>query len=191
MIALFFGSFNPIHRGHTALAHEVLQQCGVSEVWFVVSPHNPLKQSGELWSESLRLRLVELAIANEARFKACTVEFELPKPNFTINTLRRLNELYPNEKFALVIGADNLAVFDRWRDYQTILDHYSVFVYPREGIDSAYWHRQYPQTQLIDAPLFPISSTEIRKRLHKGECVKDFLDERVYKEIKKYRNKAL
>lgn len=183
MIGLFFGSFNPIHLGHTALAEYLLKHTELSEIWFVVSPQNPMKQEQDLLPEELRLKLVDLAIADNPYFKSCDVEFTLLKPNYTILTLECLQALYPNRKFALIIGADNLALFHKWTDYTRILELYPIYVYPREGVDLSSLKLKYPQVQLVEAPLFPVSSTEIRTLLEEKKDVAEWLHPLVLKEV--------
>ena len=164
-IGLFFGSFNPIHNGHTTLAQTILEQSQLNEIWFVVSPHNPLKHKADLLSEQQRLHMVDLAIRDIADMHSCDIEFQLPKPSYTINTLRRLSELYPEYKYTLIIGSDNLKVFHLWREYEYILRHYSIIVYPRKGDDINKLQHTYPDISIIQASLLPISSTEIRAML--------------------------
>jgi nicotinate-nucleotide adenylyltransferase len=165
MVGLFFGSFNPIHVGHVALAEVLLENAGLDEIWFVVSPHNPLKSNDGLLPDGLRLKLSSLAISDNPKFKVCDVEFDMPKPNYTLQTLEKLSSDYPEKNFALIIGADNLACFPEWKDYQTILSDYQIIVYPRKGYKLEELAKLYPQVKIVDAPLFQISSTEIRELL--------------------------
>ncbi|MBN1463811.1 MAG: nicotinate-nucleotide adenylyltransferase [Paludibacteraceae bacterium] len=181
MIGLLFGSFNPIHLGHTALASYLLKHAGLDEIWFVVSPHNPLKEQNDLMPDDSRLKMVKLAIADYSAFKACDVEFFLPTPNYTITTLQHLNELYPEKQFALIIGADNLDAFSLWRDYKNLLNNYSILVYPRKGYDLDALQKEYPQVKVVEAPLFPISSTEIRQLLKEKKDASPWLHPSVYK----------
>jgi nicotinate-nucleotide adenylyltransferase len=185
MIGLLFGSFNPIHLGHTALATYLLEHAGMDEIWFVVSPHNPLKEQTDLLPDDFRLKMVKLAIADNPAFKSCNVEFFLPTPNYTITTLDHLNELYPDKQFTLIIGADNLDVFPLWRDYKNLLDNYSILVYPRKSYDLYALHKVYPQVKVIEAPLFPISSTEIRQLLKQKKDASQWLHPLVYEVLKK------
>lgn len=171
-IILYFGSFNPIHYGHLNLADYVLATEDVDALWFVLSPHNPLKNPTDLWSEQKRLSLVQEAIAGHKGIAACDIEFSLPKPNFTINTLRHLSALYPQHTFSVLIGEDNYAIFDHWCDWQEILNNWTIYVYPREGCESN--RSRFPQMRWLDnAPHYNISSTEIRHRLSCGESVDD------------------
>lgn len=161
-IGLFFGSFNPIHLGHTQLAQTIYEQVGLDEIWFVVSPHNPLKDASILITEQQRLHMVELAIADMPHIKACDIEFSMPKPSYTINTLQSLQSKFPDTRFYLIIGTDNLNNFTKWKDYQTILADYPIITYPRQGDDIKKIRQQYPQVRFVDAPFLPISSTDIR-----------------------------
>ena len=160
-IGIFGGSFNPIHNGHIALAQAVLRQCGLDEVWLMVSPQNPLKRNDtDLLDDSLRLEMAQKALESVEGVKACDYEFHLPKPSYTWNTLQNLSKDYPDYTFVLLIGGDNWSHFQRWRHWKDILWHHDVIVYPRDA---------YPGT--IDVPLLPVSSTEIRQRIRKGESI--------------------
>lgn len=173
-VLLYFGSFNPIHKGHVGLAEYMLGRDDIDEVWLVLSPHNPLKEVSRLWDEQKRLALVNEACEHHPGLKACTVEFGLPKPNYTVNTLRYLARQFPGHNFSLLIGADNYEIFDKWRDYGEILANYKIYVYPRTGyrrIRGRFEEMEW----LMDAPLFDISSTEIRERIERGECVDDLI----------------
>lgn len=184
-IGLFFGSFNPIHLGHVNLAEFIFEFSGVDEIWFVVSPQNPLKENKTLIEEHHRLKMVELAIEGKEYMKASDIEFSLPKPSYTIDTLQNLIEKYPEDNFILIIGSDNVAIFDQWKDYETILEEYSILVYPRKNFDFEPFEEKYPDMHLIDeAPLFEISSTEIRLLIQKNEDVSKWIHSSVYQYIK-------
>lgn len=184
-IGLFFGSFNPIHLGHTQLAQTIYEQVGLDEIWFVVSPHNPLKDASILITEQQRLHMVELAIADMPHIKACDIEFSMPKPSYTINTLRSLQSKFPDTRFYLIIGTDNLSNFTKWKDYQTILADYSIITYPRQGDDIEKIRQQYPQVRFVDAPFLPISSTDIRNSISQHtETAQQWLNPRVLNYIK-------
>lgn len=179
-IGLFSGSFNPIHKGHINLARYVLEHTALDEVWLVVSPCNPFKADQALLSEHTRLRMVELALEQEMGMKASDVEFDLPKPSYTIQTLRHLSNLYPDTEFTLIIGGDNWVAFDRWREYEEIWNNYHLIVYPREGQElPTRSNESMKGVRVVNAPLFPISSTEIRTLIAKGESTTDWLDEKV------------
>ncbi|MEZ7866335.1 MAG: nicotinate (nicotinamide) nucleotide adenylyltransferase [Paludibacteraceae bacterium] len=184
-IGLFFGSFNPVHLGHTSLAEYIFEFSGVDEIWFVVSPRNPLKDQSELIDEYLRLRMLHLATENTEYLVPSDIEFELPKPSYTINTLKTLSERFPKDNFILLIGSDNMQIFDQWKDYQTILDEYSVLVYPREGYPYEEFEEKYPDMQILEeAPFFEISSTEIRQLIAGKKDASSWLHPEVYQFIK-------
>ena len=180
MIGLFFGSFNPIHLGHTRLAQYILQHTDLEQIWLVISPNNPLKSPDELMPEDLRFRLAQMALAHVPGIIPCDREFTMSKPNYTVNTLRALTKEHPDDKFALIMGSDNMAIFDKWREHDFILSHYPILVYPRNGDDMDKIRLRYPMVQIIDAPLLPISATQIRQRLRDGLPVSDWLHPDVY-----------
>lgn len=182
-IGLFFGSFNPIHLGHSRLARYILEHSDLEQIWLVLSPNNPLKDPHSLLPEKLRFKLAETALRKEKNILPCDREFSLPKPNYTVNTLRALSSEHPEDKFTLIIGSDNMALFDRWREYEYILEHYPVLVYPREGDDLETLKKRFPQMQVIDAPLLPISATEIREQLRQGKS-STWLDSEVAEMLK-------
>lgn len=172
-VALYFGSFNPIHNGHIGLGEYLLEHADVDELWYVVSPQNPLKKRADLWDDELRYRLACEATKGNERMGVCDVEFDLPKPSYTVNTLRMLSEKYPDCQFSLLIGADNYQIFDKWYCYEEILRDYTIYVYPREGVEVDM--TKFPQMKWLDAPLYPISSTMVRERLARGESVDDLV----------------
>ena len=175
MTGLFFGSFNPVHNGHLAIARYLLEKGFCREVWFVVSPQNPLKQNAELLDENKRLEILR---------KVCDAEFRLPRPSYTWNTLQVLKKEYPEKSFALVIGGDNLRNFHLWRNYKEILNHYRIFVYPRPGVEVP---GTIPEgVTLVNAPLAAVSSTEIRAKIGAGEDILDNVPAKVYPLIMKY-----
>ena len=174
-IGIFGGSFNPIHCGHIALAQAVQKQCGMDEVWLMVSPQNPLKQQADLLDDNLRLELAQKALEGVEGVCASDYEFHLPKPSYTWNTLHQLSEDYPDCEFFLLIGGDNWAHFERWRQWKDILRNYDVIVYPRD---------EYPGT--IDVPLLDVSSTEIRQKVRVGECISGLVPETIEKLVQTY-----
>lgn len=174
-IGIFGGSFNPIHCGHIALAQAVQKQCGMDEVWLMVSPQNPLKQQADLLDDNLRLELAQKALEGVEGVCASDYEFHLPKPSYTWNTLHQLSEDYPDCEFFLLIGGDNWAHFERWRQWKDILRNYDVIVYPRD---------EYPGT--IDVPLLDVSSTEIRQKVGAGECISGLVPETIEKLVQTY-----
>lgn len=180
-VMLYFGSFNPIHNGHVALAEYVLQHTGTDEVWLVVSPHNPLKQRGDLWNDDLRFELANLAVHDNNRILVSDIEFSLPQPNYTVNTLRMLSIKYPDIHFSLLIGADNYEIFDKWYAYHEIIAKYRIYVYPREGVEAD--KKRFPEMQWIEAPLYPVSSTIIRDRLANHDSISDLVSPAVEQRI--------
>jgi len=177
-IAIFSGSFNPIHNGHLAIAREVLAQGAADELWFLVSPLNPLKKNTDLWPENDRLEMVKLAIENEHGIKASDFEFHLPRPTYTIDTLKNLKINFPQNQFLLLIGGDNLAIFHKWFEYQKIIHEFGLIVYPRPGFKQENLP-QFSNTTLISAPLIDLSATEIRKKLANGESIADMVPKKV------------
>ena len=164
-IGIYGGSFNPVHFGHVGLAKWVIEHTDLDELWLLVSPNNPLKPAGMLAPEGERLAAVREAIKDIPGLKASDFEFSLPRPSYTANTLRALQAAYPEHEFTLVIGEDNIAIFDQWREYEYILENFRVFVYPRitnERLKSERLKNAKNVIFLANAPLFDISSTEIR-----------------------------
>ena len=175
-VGIFGGSFNPIHTGHIALAQAVQKQCGLDEVWLMVSPQNPLKRNvADLLDDGLRFEMAQRALEGVEGVVACDYEFHLPKPSYTWNTLQNLSKDYPDYTFILLIGGDNWAHFQRWRHWQEIMEHHEVIVYPRDS---------YPGT--IDVPLLDVSSTEIRQRVRAGESIEGLVPESIVPLVKKY-----
>ncbi len=185
-VALFFGSFNPVHKGHIALAESVLEQKIADEVWFVLSPRNPFKNESDLWSETERAARLKDALAAREGLVFCDVELSLPTPSYTVQTLRCLWKKYPDIRFSILMGGDNLINLHRWCEYDTILQACDIYVYPRageacenkpcadEGITEA--ERRYPQRiHKIKAPLLNISSTQIRGMMQRGLDVSGLL----------------
>ena len=170
-IGLFFGSFNPVHVGHLIIAQSMVDEAGLDEVWFVVSPQNPLKSSKSLIHEFDRIDMVEAAIDDNDRFKASDIEFNMPRPSYTINTLVQLRESHAGNQFRLIIGEDNLRLFPKWRNSAAILREFGLLVYPRPGADSA-GLRDHPNVRYIDAPLLDISATYIRQAVKLGKSIR-------------------
>lgn len=179
---VFGGSFNPIHCGHIALARSLLDVAGLDEIWFVVSPQNPLKRQADLLPDGLRLDIVRRALAEEPCLEACDCEFRLPKPSYTWNTLQRMSGEWPERSFTLLIGADNWHLFGHWYRAADILRSWPVVVYPRAGsrVDAG----SLPAgVTLAPTPLFDISSTEVRRRIRRGESVEGLVPECVREKI--------
>jgi nicotinate-nucleotide adenylyltransferase len=182
---LLFGSFNPIHIGHLALANYFSEFTDLEQIWFVVTPHNPLKPKSTLLNDHKRLELVQIAIDDFPKFKASKIEFDLPQPNYTIHTLAHLKEKYPEHSFVLIMGEDNLEGLEKWKNYEVILDQYEIYVYPRPGA-STQKHKDHPHVKMVDAPLIEISSTFIRDSIKNKKDVRFFLPEKVWKYIDDY-----
>ena len=178
-IGLFFGSFNPIHVGHLIIANSMLQNSDLKEVWFVVSPQNPLKERKTLLAVHQRLEMVRLALHDSYRLRACDAEFHLPKPSYTVLTLAHLGEQYRDKEFCLIMGSDNLATFDRWRNWEYILEHYHIYVYPRPGSTDCRL-ASHPNVTLVEVPMMDISSTYIREQIRQGHDVRYLLTEPVW-----------
>lgn len=171
---IFGGTFNPIHIGHLALANYLCEYGGLDEIWFLVSPQNPFKQNCQLLDDNIRLEMVQAAITSYPRFKASDFEFSLPRPSYTVDTLKRLSAAYPEREFTLIIGADNWAAFDRWKSPEEIIRNHPVLVYPRPGYDIDR-NALPPRVQVIDTPLLEISSTFIREAIAQGKDIRYFL----------------
>lgn len=180
-IGLYFGSFNPIHIGHLIVANHIVENTEVDKIWFVVSPHNPLKDAHSLLNEYHRLHLVELAIEDDTRFRASNVEFHLPKPSFTIDTLTYLVEKFPLEKFSVILGSDSFQNIHRWKNFENLVAHYSFIVYNRPGFDIKETHGA--DITVMDAPLLQISSTYVRQQIKTGKSVRYLLPEPVFRYV--------
>lgn len=181
-VGLFFGSFNPIHIGHLAIANYFAEYTELNEVWFVISPHNPLKEKKSLLHQQHRWYMVNLAIEDYPKFKASDIEFHLPQPSYTIHTLVHLKEKYPNHQFCLILGQDNLSTFHKWKNFEVILENYKIYVYPRPGAAPSEFDK-HPNIILTDAPYIGISSTFIRKAVKEKKDIRFFLHPKVWQHI--------
>jgi len=177
--ALFFGSFNPIHVGHLVIANTMVQQEGVDELWFVVSPQNPLKERATLLADHHRLEMVRRAVDDNYRLKVCDIEMHLPIPSYTVVTLAALREKYAEREFSLIMGSDNLQTFERWRNYEYILENYKIYVYPRPGSERCAL-RSHPNVTMAEVPMMDISSSYIRRQIAARRDVRYLLTEPVY-----------
>ena len=181
-VGLLFGSFNLIHIGHLIIANYIVENTNINKIWFVVSPHNPLKNSKDLLEESLRYKLVKLAIKKNKNFKASDLEFGMEKPSYTIKTLRYLKSKYKTREFVLIIGEDNLDSFEKWKDYKEILSSYEIMVYPRANIRTDKFSDN-RNIYRVKAPQIEISSTQIRENIRQNKSNAYLLPEAVRKEI--------
>ena len=181
-IGILPGSFNPVHNGHLAIANYLAEYEGFDQVWFLVTPQNPLKKKNELMDEQLRLDLLTKAVGNYDKFVVSTIEWNMPQPSYTINTLQKLRIMYPADTFELIIGSDNWTTFHRWKDYQLILKNFKVLIYPRRGSDHIQLH--HPNVRLFKtAPKIEISSSFIRDSIAKGKDVRFFMPPGLYDEV--------
>jgi nicotinate-nucleotide adenylyltransferase len=179
---LFFGSFNPIHIGHLVIANYIVEFTDIQQLWFVVSPHNPLKEKNTLLDDRFRLEMVKLAIDGDERFEVTDVEFGLPQPSYTIDTLNYLTRKYPEREFVIIMGTDGLPTFDKWKNYTEIIDKYCRYIYSRP-LDEPIDYTQHQNIRLIKAPQMEISSTFIREAIAQHHDVRHFLPANVHKAI--------
>lgn len=183
MIGLFFGSFNPIHIGHLALANYMLSFENLDEVWFVVSPHNPLKEKKSLLADNHRLYMVNLAVEDIKGMRASNIEFHLSQPSYTVHTMAALEEKYPGKQFALIMGADNLSGFHKWKNYELLLEKYPILVYPRMGeveLEKTIESLPPNRIKLTEAPVMEISSTFIRSSIRDKKNISCFLPAKIH-----------
>jgi nicotinate-nucleotide adenylyltransferase len=180
-VGLYFGSFNPIHIGHLVIANHLAEYSDLDQVWFVVTPHNPFKRKSSLLDNYQRLEMVYRATKEYTKLKPSDIEFNLPQPNYTINTLAHLEEKYPDNEFALIMGEDNLRSFHKWKNYEIILENHHIYVYPRisnNKIETRF--DGHKKIHLVDAPIMELSSTFIRKSIKAGKNAKPMLPEFVW-----------
>lgn len=182
-IGLYFGSFNPVHTGHLIIASHIVTNTLLEQVWFVVSPQNPFKHSATLLNEYHRLHLVNIAIDGEQQLKTSTVEFKLPKPSYTVDTLTYLSEKYPDHEFAIIMGSDGFQNLDKWKNYETLVKNYSFYIYRRPGFEVTETFGA--AVTIVDAPLLEISSTHIRKLIKEKKSIRFLVPDVVKEEIEK------
>jgi len=184
-IGLYFGSFNPIHHGHLLIASYILQNTAIQQVWFVVSPQNPLKPAATLLNEYHRLYLVQLAVEGEKDLKALDIEFKLPKPSYTVDTLAYLQEKYPGHEFSIIMGSDSFQNLPKWKNGDWLLRNYSIYVYRRPEHEQLPHYSGAKDIHFLQAPLLPISSTQIRKNLKERKSIRYLVPEAVRTEIER------
>ncbi len=177
-VGLYFGSYNPIHIGHLAIANYMVEFTDIDQLWFVVSPQNPHKKKGNLLNDYQRLEMVHRAVQGDDRLRASNIEFQLPKPSYTVDTLAYLKDQHPNYHFVILMGSDNLESFHKWKNYETIIENFGVVVYPRPGFDRT--KVQIDKNVIIaeGAPLMEISSSFIRKAIKTGKDVRHFMPQK-------------
>ena len=182
-IGLFFGSFNPVHSGHLIIANHILNETDIEKIWFIISPQNPLKTESSLLNEYHRLHLVRVATENDSRIRASDIEFGLPRPSYTVNTLAYLTEKFPENKFCIIMGSDSFQNLHKWKNFEVIVQHYDLYVYRRPGfeINNTLNARLYVQ----DAPLLQLSATYIRKCILEGKSIRYMAPDAVLEEIEK------
>ncbi|GGZ84226.1 nicotinate (nicotinamide) nucleotide adenylyltransferase [Algibacter mikhailovii] len=180
-IGLYFGSFNPIHVGHLIIANHIAEFSDLDQVWFVVTPHNPFKKKSTLLDNHQRYEMVYRATKDYPHLEPSNIEFNLPQPNYTVNTLIHLEEKYPTHTFSLIMGEDNLKGFHKWKNHEVILERHHIYVYPRVSQDKVETpFLNHKKVHCIDAPVMQISSTFIRKAIAAGKNVKPMFPEHVW-----------
>ncbi len=179
---LFFGSFNPIHIGHMILAGYMIEYTDLKEVWFVVSPQNPLKEKNSLLADYHRLAMVNIAVEDDARMRSCNIEFKMPQPSYTIDTLAYLDEKHPDRHFVLIGGTDILPSFHKWKNYKVLLENYPLYIYNRPHYKPGEYSN-HKNISFFDAPLLEISASFIRASIKQGKDIQYMLPPRVYEYI--------
>jgi nicotinate-nucleotide adenylyltransferase len=183
-IGLYFGTFNPIHVGHLIIANHMAEHSDLEQIWMVVTPHNPLKQKNTLLDDYQRLHLVRLATEDYPKIKSSDIEFKLPQPNYTVNTLAHLMEKYPQHEFSLIMGEDNLKSLHKWKNYEYILQHHNIYIYPRVSEEAENpTLKNHPSVHWIDAPIVEISSTFIRENIKNNKNVRPLLPHNVWEYV--------
>ena len=180
---LFFGSFNPIHTGHMIIANYMLQFTDLDDVWMVISPHNPLKEKKSLLADHHRYAMVQIAVEDNSRLRASNIEFKLPQPSYTIDTLTYLEEKYPDIQFVLIAGSDIFPTFHKWKNYEELLKKYRFYIYRRPGYDAGDFSG-HPNIHLFDAPLIEISSSFIRQAIADGRDIRYLVPDKIYQYIR-------
>ncbi|MDE1207881.1 nicotinate (nicotinamide) nucleotide adenylyltransferase [Tenacibaculum larymnensis] len=183
-IGLYFGTFNPIHIGHLIIANHLVENSDLDEIWMVVTPHNPFKKKSSLLDNHHRLEMVYLATEEYEKIQPSDIEFKLPQPNYTINTLVHISEKFPNYKFSLIMGEDNLKSLHKWKNYEVILEDYDIYVYPRvsNGVVENQF-KDHKKIHRVEAPIVQISSTMIRNAINEEKNCKPLLSDKVWKYI--------
>lgn len=183
-IGLYFGSFNPVHIGHFIIANHITNTTSLEQVWFVISPQNPLKKESSLLNENFRKHLIDLSIEGEKKLRTSNVEFKLPKPSYTIDTLTYLSEKYPQHHFSVIMGSDSFSNIKRWKNYEVLVKNYEIYIYERPGFKV----KEIPgnKVKLLKAPLLEISSTHIRELIHLKKSIRFLVPDIVKEEIERH-----
>jgi nicotinate-nucleotide adenylyltransferase len=183
-VGLYFGTFNPIHVGHLIIANHMVEYSNLDEIWMVVTPHNPFKKKSSLLENHHRFELVYRATEKYEKIKPSDIEFKLPQPNYTVHTLAHIADTYKDKEFCLIMGEDNLKSFHKWKNYETILEHHSIYVYPRiaDG-DIEHQFKNHPKIHKVDAPVMGISSTMIRKGIKNKKNIRPLLTNEVWEYV--------
>jgi len=181
-VGLYFGTFNPIHIGHMVIANYMVEFAGIDQLWFVVSPQSPFKQKQSMLNDYHRLELVNLAIDDDPRMRSSNIEFKLPKPSYTIDTLAYMQEEYPQHQFSLIMGSDNIFDLPKWKNYELLIENYQLIVYPRPGFVPTP-EMLHPHMKLTEAPMMNISSTFIRKAIKDGKNMCHFVPSKAWQYI--------
>ncbi len=184
-VGLYFGSFNPIHIGHMAIANYLVEFTDLDEFWFVVTPQNPHKEKKNLLNDYDRLEIVLLAVENDPRLQVTDIEFYLPKPSYTVDTLVYLKDRHPQTEFKILMGSDNLKNFPKWKNYEAIVENFGVIVYPRHGFDKTSGPQHKNIVIVENAPMMEISSSFIRKAIKTGKDIRHFLPVKCWEYIDK------
>lgn len=182
-VGLFFGSFNPVHTGHMIIAGYMLEFTDLDDVWFIISPQNPLKEKKTLLAAHHRYAMVQIAVEDNPRLRASNIEFKMPQPSYTIDTIVRLEEQYPDNQFVLIAGTDIFPTFHKWKNYEELLNKNKLYVYPRPGFDTGLYSG-HPHILLFNAPLLEISSSFIRRSVNEGRNIRYFVPDKVYDYIR-------
>jgi nicotinate-nucleotide adenylyltransferase len=180
-IGLYFGSFNPVHVGHLIIATHVINTTDLQQVWLVVSPHNPLKPSASLLNEYHRFHLVQSALEGESKIRASNIEFQLPKPSYTVDTLSYLKDKYPQHEFAIIMGSDSFCNLTKWKNYEIIVKNIPLYIYERQGFNIS--NELNANIHILKAPLLQISSTNIRDLIKQKKSIRYMVPDIVKEEI--------
>ena len=183
-IGLYFGSFNPIHVGHLIIANHVVNNSELDQIWFIISPQNPLKKEGSLLNEHHRKHLIDLSIEGEKKLRTSDIEFKLPRPSYTIDTMTYLSEKYPKHTFSIIMGSDSFINIKRWKNYEALLNNYEIYIYERRGFGVK--EKIGAKLTILQAPLLEISSTRIRELIHLKKSIKFLVPDVVKEEIEKH-----